>query len=378
LRFVGLQRQRLAIGCDGIDDTAGLEKDLALELPEIGIVAVLLKQQVDLRLRFVDVTILVKGDGAGITRIVALVRLRIAAEGHVGIVDEAVQLGLDHLQLVNALRRILLVVEGRSLDALLQSRETVLGNRMAADEGILLRARQGFLVAELREEVEHALARKAGFLKVACARLIGAGFLLTAVSKDRPLGDRGAACDDRHARVARAGGHGADAEDHRGNHRHAHFAHGLLTADQMAAGHMARLVCNNAAQLKGRIDLRDKAGIEEEPLADGHECVNARILHEVDADRRGRETGRAPDRRRIFAHHVFRLGVPDERNTVGPGGCYSREGEQRRQAGRAGRFSRVSDQHPWNFHQLSRLEDKPKFIPGRCACPAMSFGCPSF
>ena len=187
---------------------------------------------------------------------------------------------------------------------------------MRPREGILPFFRQHFLVAHQRKKIEHALARHAGPLQVAGARLVGARFLFARIGEEAARGEMLPAHDQRHAGIARAGRDGADAEDHRGDQGRLDRRHVFAPLHQMPARHMADFVCHHADQFAGRLDRGDEAGVVEHLLAFGDEGVEAPVVDEVDFHRRRIEPRNPQKRVGIIPQHVLGFCVADDRNAL--------------------------------------------------------------
>ena len=187
---------------------------------------------------------------------------------------------------------------------------------MRARIGVLPVCGQQFLVAHRREEVEHALAGLPRALQESRARLVGACFLFAREGEEAPCRDVLAAHDERHARIALAGGDRAHAQDHRGDHRHAHALEFLAPLHEMAARHVPRFMRDHADEFRRRIHNGDEAGMHEELLPVRHEGVEVLVVHEMDfhrarIDSRSQEHGVG-----IFPQHGLGFGIADDRDAA--------------------------------------------------------------
>ena len=204
---------------------------------------------------------------------------------------------------------------------------------MADLVGIDLRARQRQRGLEALERLQHALGRLAGRLEIGDGGTVG-GRLLAALVAEQAAPRRLAAADREtatglreFARLGRRTGNDrADAEKP-GDDRHRLGARELFAQPVLvAAGDVARLVCDDADDLVRRLGLQQRAGVDEHATA-GDEGVEARIVDQNDVDAGFREAGGLEDRARIVAHQRLDLGVAHDRHVLRKGRTAGDEGD---------------------------------------------------
>ena len=116
-----------------------------------------------------------------------------------------------------------------------------------------------FLVLQLLEEVEAALAADARLVKIARASEIGAGLLRTGERKE--LSERGLLAHHHQAEagIARTGRNGDRAKHHGRKRDSGRFLHAFAHADGVTAGNMAKLVGDDELKLVDVVGAGDEA-----------------------------------------------------------------------------------------------------------------------
>src|SRR5690606_18832625 len=132
------------------------------------------------------------------------------------------------------------------------------------------------------EEVEHALTGHSRALKEGGTRLIGTCFLFAGKGEKAALREVLAAHDESHARIPRASGNCADAEDHRCHNGHRHAFKFFPPFYKMTTGHMPGFMRDHADEFAGRLDGGDEARMEEHLLTGRDKGVEIAVIDEMD------------------------------------------------------------------------------------------------
>ena len=88
----------------------------------------------------------------------------------------------------------------------------------------------------------------------------------------------------------------------------------------MPAGDVAGLVREHADDLVRRLRIHQRAGIDEDAAAVGHEGVEGALVDDDDLDVLLGQTGRLQNRLGVFAQELLDLGVADDRRALALGG----------------------------------------------------------
>ena len=202
---------------------------------------------------------------------------------------EADELRLHQLMAQHDFRLVGRIVIFAAFNRDLEIVDTVDRHRMRHHIGTDVAQRDHRLLGELLEQVQHALAGLSGGGEEFDRRLVGGSLQGARIAQDQALGEALRSHHDAAARLGdlavtghRPTGDGGGPDQHADDRNIALASDFVLHAGQMAAGDMTGFVGQNADHLIRCLRLAQKAGIDEDALATGHEGINARIIDKVD------------------------------------------------------------------------------------------------
>ena len=307
---VGLQPDGLAVGVDGLARAAFLEQNLALQLPQIGVVDVPGDQGVGGVQGALGLAVAIPGDGAGVAGREGGVAFQIAAQGLGRGIHEGVDLGQDQGVLGQPPGAVPVAVVGRGLDGPAQGLDALAGQGVAAEIGIAAGVGENLLTAEILEELDQAPTGFAGGFQSARGGDVGLALLALHVAQGPERAEILAGPDQRHAGARLTGRDGQGAERHR--HQHGLHARALgAVAQGVPILDVTGLVGEHAQQLVGVAGAQDQAGVDaDDPPARG-EGVQLGIIDQQDLDLGRFETHGREHRVRPPADDALDLGIAD-------------------------------------------------------------------
>ena len=246
---------------------------------------------------------------------VALIGERIADQDLLRLRQKARELGLDHVEFFDVLRRIRHVLVGRSINLPLQQIDAVAVGRVIGDKVLVVVSRPCVVVREFLEHFHHAASRLMGGAEESLPHLVGGGFLHTAEGEE--LRHRGllAELDRAHAGLARAHRHRGDPHRQADQHGNARLLHRAGVADHVSARDVASFMRQDADDLVRRFELHERTGVDEDVFFRiGHgalrrEGVDLRILYEIEMHGVGIDACGFQDWHLIAAQHTLNLGI---------------------------------------------------------------------
>jgi hypothetical protein len=170
-----------------------------------------------------------------------------------------------------------------------------------------------FLVLQLLEEGERALAADARLAQEGCASLVGAGFL----GADERVEFAGRRMTPRghyaRRRLAAAQCHGRRSEQEREQHHLRGYRRALLEADDVPAGDVAQFVRDHALDFVRVVGGFDKSRVQVDDLPARHEGIDRAVADHHHLDVVGPKPCRLDERARHVHQQLLRLGIAKDR-----------------------------------------------------------------
>ncbi len=305
---------------DRVARLSGFKQRLSAQLVQVRIVRLLRDQNVDLRESAAQIAVAVGRDRARITRGRRHVGSRIAAERRPERVREREELRAHHVVAKLQLGRILLVVIGTLLREVFEVQNALARHRMALQVRIDLVRNEHRIARETIEGFQHAARRLLCRLEEFHSRTIGGFFLGADVRKKRSLNHALRRHENSRRSLAdivvaaRARNHRARARKHCENRHRLHIRNLLAAAREMSARDMACFVGEHADDLVRCLRIRQRAEIDEDAPAVGHESVELLVVDNDDFDLLVLQARRLQDRTGIFAQELLGFRVADNRH----------------------------------------------------------------